>query len=602
MARAQHPQIAMACPHPPRAPRWLALRGRCGVWGPIGIRTWRADPRSARLSLLPIAGALLLGGCQLLPGPTLPITMLVGSALADFCTQAAAAIERDPPRLPDGTRVLLRCRSAGSGDVVQELETHARSVLREGGSPTDPRIPTLISLDGEIYHELLRQRLQSVAPSRQLIPAVADAPALASSPMVLMTSPALAKGLRRPDPFRSLARNSNHRQLDPSGPSQPIRFVHTAPTRSNSGLQTVVAMVSELSGKPPEQLTLADVRAHAPGLAALERHVTRYGSSTTQLARAMQRNGPFWASVGSVYESSVVAVNSQRSPDQERLVAVYPRATYTSTSRAILPNAPWVSSRQRQAAQLLIDRLQQPALQRLAADQGLRPANPAVPASRVTAANGVDPRATYESLRAPRPEVVEEIVSTWRNLVKRPSRVALVVDSSGSMQGVKLAAVQRSLQVYLDQIGPRDVVGLIDFDSRIQPPVVVRGGGLDRDKAAGFVAGLRADGATLLYDAVLRARDWLRSSRRPGELLAVLVLTDGVDSGSRLKLESLKQELVRSGFRGDERIGVFTLGYGESSEFDAAVLRQIAESNGGEYVEGSADSVRRRMEDLQQAF
>lgn len=528
--------------------------------------------------------------------------MLVGSALADFCTQAAAAIERDPPRLPDGTRVLLRCRSAGSGDVVQELENHARSVLREGGSPTDPRIPTLISLDGEIYHELLRQRLQSVAPSRQLIPPVADAPALASSPMVLMTSPALAKGLRRPDPFRSLARNGNHRQLDPSGPSQPIRFVHTAPTRSNSGLQTVVAMVSELSGKPPEQLTLADVRANAPGLAALERHVTRYGSSTTQLARAMQRNGSFWASVGSVYESSVVAVNSQRSPDQERLVAVYPHATYTSTMRAILPNAPWVSSRQRQAAQLLIDRLQQPALQRLAADQGLRPANPAVPASRVTAANGVDPRATYESLRAPRPEVVEEIVRTWRNLVKRPSRVALVVDSSGSMQGVKLAAVQRSLQVYLDQIGPRDVVGLIDFDSQIQPPVVVRGGGVDRDKAAGFVAGLRADGATRLYDAVLRARDWLRSSRRPGELLAVLVLTDGVDSGSRLKLESLKQELARSGFRGDERIGVFTLGYGESSEFDAAVLRQIAESNGGEYVEGSADSVRRRMEDLQQAF
>ena len=557
---------------------------------------------AARWLLAPLGAVPLLGGCQLLPAPTLPITMLAGSALADFCNQAAVAIERDPPRLPDGTRVLLRCRSAGSGDVVQELENHARAVLRDGANPADPRIPTLVSVDGEIYYELLRHRLQLLAASRQLLPPVVDAPALASSPMVLMTAPALAKGLRRADPFQALARSADHRQLDPSGPSQPIRFVHTAPTRSNSGLQTVVAMVSELSGKPPEQLTLADVRASASGLAALERHVTRYGSSTTQLARAMQRNGPFWASVGSVYESSVVAVNSQRAPDQDALVAVYPRATYTSTMRAILPLAPWVSTLERQAARLLIERLQQPALQRLAADQGLRPANPAVPASRVTAAYGVDPRARYDSLRAPRPAVVEEIVRTWRNLVKKPSRVALVVDSSGSMQGVKLAAVQRSLQVYMDQLGPRDVVGLIDFDSAIRPPRLVRGGGGDRDKAAAFVASLQAEGATRLYDAVLAARDWLRSSRRPGELLAVLVLTDGVDSGSRLKLEALKQELTRSGFRGDERIGVFTLGYGQSGDFDAGVLRQIAESNGGEYAEGTADSVRRRLEDLQLSF
>ena len=59
---------------------------------------------------------------------------------------------------------------------------------------------------------------------------------------------------------------------------------------------------------------------------------------------------------------------------------------------------------------------------------------------------------------------------------------------------------------------------------------------------------------------------------------------------------------ARSGFRGDERIGVFTLGYGQEGDFDAGVLRQIAESNGGEFVEGTADSVRRRLEDLQLAF
>jgi Ca-activated chloride channel family protein len=162
--------------------------------------------------------------------------------------------------------------------------------------------------------------------------------------------------------------------------------------------------------------------------------------------------------------------------------------------------------------------------------------------------------------------------------------------------------VQRSLQAYLNQIGPRDVVALIDFDSVVQKPVVVRGGGADRDRAAAFVGGLRADGATRLHDAVLAGRDWVRQTRQSGEILAVVVLTDGKDSGSPLSQEALMAELQRSGFRSDERIGVFTIGYGKSGDYNVDVLRQIAQSNGGEFLEGTVDSVRRRLDDLQLAF
>ncbi|MDM7952958.1 MAG: VWA domain-containing protein [Cyanobium sp. CZS 25K] len=571
--------------------------------------------RALRLAgLTTVLLGLPISGCHLLAPPPLELEMLVGSALKGFCQEAAKAIAQAPPRLEDRTPVLLRCRAAGSGDVVSEMESHARGVFQGGQAADDPRIPTLLSVDGEIYLDLFRHRLQRLAPTRELIPAPADAPALASSPMVFMTTPALEKGLDRPDPFSALARSSDHRQLDPAGPSQPIRFVHTAPTRSNSGLQTLVAMVAEVAGKRPEALTLADVRAHGDEVAAIERHVTRYGSSTDELARAMQRNGSFWASVGSVYESSVVAVNAARSADQEPLQAVYPRSTYASTMRAILPDAPWVSLREKQAAQLIIERLQSSDLQRLAADQGLRPANPAVPASRVTAAYGADPRAVYDSLRAPKPEVVEAIITLWRNQAKKPSRVALVVDSSGSMKGEKLPAAQRSLQAYLAQIGPRDTVGLFDFDNRLRPPVVVtgsspasgpgsgHGSAPDGDPGGRFIASLEAEGGTVLYDAIQQGRDWLRLTRRPGEILAVVVLTDGQDNGSRLSLEGLGSELKRSGFASDERIGVFTLGYGNQGDFDADVLRRIAESNGGDFSTGTADSIRRRMEDLQMAF
>ena len=67
----------------------------------------------------------------------------------------------------------------------------------------------------------------------------------------------------------------------------PIRFVHTAPTRSNSGLQTLVAQYVAVSGKPAERLTLADVRANTGKVKAIQSKITRYGASTGGLAKAM---------------------------------------------------------------------------------------------------------------------------------------------------------------------------------------------------------------------------------------------------------------------------------------------------------------------------
>ncbi|MFM7228872.1 MAG: vWA domain-containing protein [Cyanobacteriota bacterium] len=215
---------------------------------------------------------------------------------------------------------------------------------------------------------------------------------------------------------------------------------------------------------------------------------------------------------------------------------------------------------------------------------------------------GVDPGAVYDSLRAPRPEVVEAMINLWRDITKKPSRVALVVDTSGSMDGDKLPAVQRSLQSYLAQIGPRDVVGLIDFDDVVRPPVVLRGGASGGADSAAVLGRLQVGGTTHLHDAVLAGRDWLRSTAQPGEILAVVALTDGMDAGSKLTLNDLEAQLKR-GVEGKGRISVFTVGFGDdSSGYNADVLRRLAEGNGGEFVEGDTLSIHRRMDDMQQSF
>jgi len=194
------------------------------------------------------------------------------------------------------------------------------------------------------------------------------------------------------------------------------------------------------------------------------------------------------------------------------------------------------------------------------------------------------------------------MLTSWRNFAKKPSQVVVVVDSSGSMAVDKLSSVQNTLNYYIQQLGPKETITLIDFDTIIKPPVTVNGTVEGRNRGIEFIGNLKADGNTKLYDATLEARNWLRDNLRSDAINAVVVLTDGEDSGSTTSLEQLNQELEQTGFNSDQRIAVFTIGYGNQGEFDAQVLQQIAELNGGYYREGNPETISTLMSDLQVEF
>lgn len=536
--------------------------------------------------------------------PGFEVKFLVGSALGQFCQQAAAQYNAQAPKLPDGKAFYLTCVAQGSGDVVSELVSRSQQ-LKAGTLQADaPEWPTLISVDGDIYLSQLVYQINQIFPGQGYIPDVADAPLIANSPMVFMTQADLAQGLRKAtEPFKAMGTAKTHRDLDPAAPAIPIHYVHTAPTRSNSGLQTLIAQFAAVSGKRPEVLTVTDISQYQKNVQQIQSKITRYGVSTDSLAKAMVQNGVFWASVGSVYESSVIAANEGIPPGQPRYEAVYPKATFTSNMRALLPKAPWVSAEEKAAAQKVVEYLRSPQVQQIAANLGLRPGVAGIALGpKFTKAYGVDPQAQYDSYRAPTPEVVEAMLKSWQEFAKKPSRVVLVVDSSGSMSGTKIAAVQSTLQTYITTLGPKEEVVLIDFDSQVRPPVLVDGTPPGKEKGLAFVAGLRADGGTRLYDAASTGRSWLSSHLRSDGINAVVVLTDGQDTDSQLTLDQLEAELKKSGFASDQRIAVFTVGYGNAGEFSPDVLKQIASANGGYYSQGDPTSIAKLMSNLQVEF
>lgn len=562
-----------------------------------------------KIRLVAVFGVLLLTACNSNSNSTdnftgLKVKVLVGSALGDFCNQAAKNFNATQPKLDNGNAFRVECEAQGSGDVVTKL-LGLTNQLKNGTLQADGAdFPTIISLDGDIYHSQLIYRINQVFPGQNYIPQITDAPLLANSPMVFMAQADVAGGLQKvPDAYKALVTAKTHRDIDPSSPSLTVNYVHTAPTRSNSGLQTLVAQYTSVSGKRPEELTIADVQTFQPQIQQIQSKITRYGVSTNSLAQAMVKNGPFWASVGSVYESSVIAANSSLQPGQERYQAVYPKTTFTSNMRAIVPNAPWVSADEKAGAEKFITYWRSPDAQKFATDLGLRPGTPGVAlGAKFSPEFGVVAQAKYDSLRPPKPEVVDAMLKSWQEASKKPSLVVVVVDSSGSMEGNKLPAVQNTLQNYIKNLGKKEQIALVDFDSEIREPVLVDGTPQGRDRGVQFISGLRADGGTRLYDAAMQARNWLQKNRREGAINAVLILTDGEDSGSQISLDNLSAELQKSGFSTDQRTGFFTVGYGEEGEFNPDALKKIAELNGGYYSKGDPETISRLMSDLQVEF
>jgi Ca-activated chloride channel homolog len=552
--------------------------------------------------LLNACGGSNNGGNVALPG--FEVKLLVGSALGDFCDQTAQQFNQQQPKLENGTEFHITCEAEGSGDVVTKVVSLAKQFKAGTLLAEAPDFPTLISVDGEIYHSLLIAQMEQIFPGQNYIPAVTDAPLLANSPMVFMAQADLAIGLRKVDDlFKVLVTAKTHQDIDAASSPLPIHYVQTAPTRSNSGLQTLVAQFASVSSKRPDQLTNADVDRYTPQVKAIQQKITRYGTSTSSLAQAMVKNGSFWASVGSVYESSVIAANTGLQPGQQRYEAIYPKATFTSNMRAIAPQAPWISEDEKAAAQQVIAFLQSPPAQQMATDLGLRPGTPGVPLGAKFAAEfGVDPQARYDSYRSPQPEVVEAMLTAWQQLAKKPSQVVLVVDSSGSMEGDKMPAVQSTLLSYVNTLNPNDRVALIDFDTAVREPVEIDGTPEGRNRGVSFISSLQVEGGTSLYDAALYARDWLQQHLRPDAINAVLILTDGIDSGSKINLDQLTADLEKSSVNSDQRISFFTVGYGQEGDFDPAALEKIAQTTAGYYSKGDPETIARVMENLQLEF
>jgi Ca-activated chloride channel family protein len=273
----------------------------------------------------------------------------------------------------------------------------------------------------------------------------------------------------------------------------------------------------------------------------------------------------------------VVHFNSHRDEGQERLIAIHPAegALWEDHPLALLETGD-LTPIQRQTFAQFRDYVLSPEAQQLILGHGYRPADLSIPLdgpeSPLTAANGVDPAEPKTSLQVPNASIIEVVRDVWW-YTKRHTNVYLVVDTSGSMQGEKLAQAQEALHAFLDQIkGDQERVGLIEFASGVNAVVALDELSRNRTAMQLAVDGLEAQGDTALLDAVYIAQQQLKELGDAERINAVVVMTDGRENNSWIHLRNLVQEL-----RSDAGVPVvvFAIAYGDDADME--VLRIIAE-------------------------
>lgn len=524
------------------------------------------------------------------PATTVRLLFTYGSEKEAWIDDVTARFNQQAVKTPSGKVIQVEAVAQGSGEAIDDLLSGARQAHL-----TSPASAAFLRLGNA------RSRAQT---GKDLI---GETQNLVLSPVVIAMWKPMAEAIgwgQRPvgwGEILALAR-------DPAGWSShghpewgAFRFGHTHPEYSNSGLIALLAEAYAGAGKVAG-LTLEDVRKPetAELVAGIESAIVHYGSSTGFFGKRLFTDGPGYLSAAVLYENMVIESTSPEYKLAFPVVAIYPKeGTFWSDHPVGIVERDWVTPEHREAARIYIDHLLARPQQERALQYGFRPSDVDIPLGPpFDAAHGIDPREPQTTLEVPSVEVIDAVLRLWQENKKR-SEVTLVLDVSGSMnEEKKIDAARAGAEQLVALLDEQDHFSLLPFNDRSVWAVQGVPMSQARESTVRTIRGLFAANGTALYDAVATAYDDLARRRDPGRISAIVVLSDGEDTDSRVKLRELVDR-IRTGSEGGG-VRVFTIGYGSGARRD--VLEAIAEATKGRFYEGTPTNIRTVFREISTFF
>lgn len=156
-----------------------------------------------------------------------------------------------------------------------------------------------------------------------------------------------------------------------------------------------------------------------------------------------------------------------------------------------------------------------------------------------------------------------------------PINVALVLDTSGSMEGQPIADARRATEAFLDALEPGDRLSVVVFHSETEmllPSTVIDGDRLDEMRAR--IRTIEARGTTDLAGGLQAGLEEVTRYYDARGINRVVLLSDGVPNEA-----SMIRPLAQAA--GERRIAITALGLG--LDYDEVLLADVATASGGRF-------------------
>lgn len=156
--------------------------------------------------------------------------------------------------------------------------------------------------------------------------------------------------------------------------------------------------------------------------------------------------------------------------------------------------------------------------------------------------------------------------------------VVLVLDSSGSMSGVKIRQVKDAARFIVRHLGREDRFSLIDFDDVVTAfsQTLVQATGESIEQAIRFSDGIADSGGTNVNEALMRALKLMPRGDRPGY---ILFLTDGQPTVGTTGTADILRNISQAN---ESRARIFVFGVGD--EVNTELLDRLSSGHRGTSV------------------
>lgn len=390
---------------------------------------------------------------------------------------------------------------------------------------------------------------------------------------------------------------------------QKFTYGMTNPAASNSGFSALVGVAAALSGTGAA-LEQADIDKVGPGLqkffSAQKLTAGSSGWLADEFAARASSAKPGVKVDGVInYESVLLTLNAAKKVP-EPLTLIYPTdgvvtADYPLT---LLSTA---SDEVADGYRKLADYLRTPDVQREIMSQTHR--RPAIPQVKPTAEFGA---ATLVELPFPaKVDVVNGLIDTYFDKLRRPARTVYVLDVSGSMDGERIEALRNALVTLtgasdtiagrFQRFHSREEITLLPFDSGPHTPQVFVVPEKKPEQVLGQIKSaaeaLEPGGDTAVFDSVLAAFDELGKAPAGDFATSVVVMTDGesnhgADSSEFWTRHAQLSPALRN-------VPIFTVLFGEGNTDE---MKELAARTGGRAFdarEGSLEAAFREIRGYQ---